>query len=455
MKHPRLFLMLSIILLGISTSSCSSVSEEVGDLRTAIAEYGTIHDSIIVTGKVTPLLRAELQFSQPGMVEEVFVDINDTVTAGDLLAVLEMDDVVLAVAQAEANLRIQQLMFEEYISPPSEAEIAVARAAVNSALASYNAINQPPDPERVASAEMQVEQSYLQYLQLQNSLEDQWAAPDSVTLPLSERVEQSLIGVEIARLQLAQLQNGPDGNSLAAASAGVMEAQSRLDAILAPPSELSIQRMEIQLRQAEIDVNKAMKLLEERMLYAPFSGRVAAVNIRENNIAPSGIPAVTLIDDRAFQLEIQIDELDVARVSEGLPVAITFDALPGVIVNGQVESVSMVSEQTSTGVVTYKGIVLMEEAPQRLLSGFTGIAEVFIQTFDNVLLVPNWAVRFDRDNGKAYVSVFQESGELIETEIGIGLQGQEYVEVISGLTEGQVVAVSLTPSDLDVFGGLE
>lgn len=453
MVRSRALILAAIGMSVIFLSGCQGNQDEDVQIRTAVIESGPINELIIVTGNVQPALRSELRFAQTGIVKDVFVQIGDEVSAGDVLASLDMDDLELSVKQAEISLNIQQISYERLLAPPSDTELAAARAAVNSAVASYNSVDRPPDPESLASAEMQVEQSYLQYQQLQNTLEDQWQAPQSVLTPLQERVQQSLIGVEIARLRLEQLRSGPDANSLAAASASVWQASSQLNGLMAPPSQLEIEKMEIQLEQAELSLQKARQLLESRMIIAPFSGVVTGVTISPDNIASTSIAAITMIDRRNLHVQGSVDEMDVGRIIPGQPALISFDALPGIVVKGQVSRLSAIPQTSATGVVSYEMIVNLEDIPPNLLPGFTATISVIINSIESALLVPNWAVRFNRETGQAFINVLSEEGELTEQAVTLGLRGDDMSEILSGLEEGMTVGVSLVPESISPLGG--
>jgi HlyD family secretion protein len=71
-----------------------------------------------------------------------------------------------------------------------------------------------------------------------------------------------------------------------------------------------------------------------------------------------------------------------------------------------------------------------------------------------VLIVPNWAIRLDRETGSAYVNRLKDDGTVEEIVVETGLRNEQISELISGLSEGDVVVITDEREGLDFFGGL-
>jgi HlyD family secretion protein len=70
----------------------------------------------------------------------------------------------------------------------------------------------------------------------------------------------------------------------------------------------------------------------------------------------------------------------------------------------------------------------------------------------DVVVVPNWAIRRDRDTGESYASVLR-GGTVVEVPVTLGLRDEAVSEVLDGLTEGEVAAVQTTRETFSLFGG--
>jgi HlyD family secretion protein len=153
-----------------------------------------------------------------------------------------------------------------------------------------------------------------------------------------------------------------------------------------------------------------------------------------------------------LHVEVDVDELDVGKLAAGQSALITLDALPSQAIPGQLTSIAP-SANTNAGVVTYTARIDIAVADLPVRSGMTATADIIVQRLENVLLVPNWAVRFDRTTGQAYVNVLVDEKILKEVPVVLGMRGGTNSQVIAGLAEGQVVAVDLTEQTRDLFDG--
>jgi len=443
----------ALMAMGILLAGCGGRQPQSSEnLRRGIVGRGSIDSSVSAAGSLLPAERVSLSFEQPGVVREVFVEVGDTVTAGQPLARLDAEALELAVEQAELALQAQQLAYQRLFLPPSQAQIAAAQAAVESAVAAYNRQRETADPESIRIAQLQYEQAFNAYQQADMQLRAvQWYLSGAPLLSVQEQVDQALFNVEIARLRLEQLRAEPNQYALGAAQASVYQAQAELNRLLEGPSDLEITRAQIQIDQAQIALERARQRLDAATLVAPFTGVVSVVNVHPGMAAPTSSPAFVLIDDSHLHVEVDVDEVDVGRVVPGQPVQITLDAMPSETIEGQVTSVAP-SATTTGGAVTYRVRIDLAQTDLPLRAGMTATANIIVQRLEGVLLVPNWAIRIDRTTGQAYVSILTEDGNLQDVPVVLGLRGEVASQVVAGVEEGQVVAVSLAGQNLSLFG---
>ncbi len=432
--------------------ACASQQGAV-DLRTGLVERGSIDSLVSATGNIYPQERVNLSFDQPNIVQSVLIEVGDVVKAGDELAHIDSSSLELGVRQAELAYEIQRLSYERLFVPPSEAEIAAARASVESAYAAYQLVAQGADPEQVRIAQLQYEQAFNTYLRVDMQLRAvQWYMPDDALLPLREQVDQALLSVELARLRLEQAKADPDQYALLAEAASVAQAQAQLDRLLEGPSDLEIALAQTQLNQAQLAVDRAKQTLASATLLAPISGSVAQVNVRPGMPTPSNQPAIVLLDASHLHVEVEVDEIDIGQIAPGQSAMIMVDALPAETLSGQVVSIAP-SATVSGGTVTYRVRIDLNPTELPIRSGMTATADIVVQRIENVLLVPNWALRIDRATGVAYASILADDGTVQEVEVVLGLRGSSFSQVMGGLEAGQTVAVNLAHESLDFFGG--
>jgi HlyD family secretion protein len=439
---------LGVLIIGCSSNSTSSEIQ----LRKASIVKGSIEETVNATGVVVPRERIALSFLQPGIVREVYVQVGDSVDMGQPLMALETGSLEISVRQAEVALREAQLNYDKLFAPPSPGELAGAYAAIAAASANYDRQTKEPDPEDVRIAQLQYDQAYTAYLKADIDLRgfQAWAPPILVD-QYRAKFGQSLVSLESARIKLEQTRAGPDNPTIAGASAGVAEANARLNSLLAAPEQLQVARAQVQINQAMIGLERAKNALGNAVLLSPIAGQVSAVRLEPSDVATSGIVAIAIVDNAQMHVEVNVDELDIGNVKVGQPVQIALDALPTKTIESQVSLVSPVA-QTSGGVVTYLVRIDLAANDLPVRGGMTATAGIVVRRIDNILLAPNWAIRIERSTGQAYASILNSQGKLEEIPVLIGIHGDQSSQVLAGLEEGQVVAINLSPDSISLFG---
>jgi HlyD family secretion protein len=232
---------------------------------------------------------------------------------------------------------------------------------------------------------------------------------------------------------------GARPEQLEAARAQLAQAQASLARL--QPDALTVERTRLQLEQARLQLEQARRRLEQATLLAPFDGTVIAVNIEIGQVVGAGVPggAIVLADLSDLYLDLTVDEVDVVRLKEGMPVEITLDALPGRSFRGHIDAIAPAATEAG-GAATYRVRVVLDERDPVLRAGMSANVEIEVERRENVLLVPNAAVRRDRETGRAFVyRVVGDRAE--EVEIRLGAQGETESEVLEGLQEGDRVVL--------------
>jgi multidrug efflux pump subunit AcrA (membrane-fusion protein) len=121
-------------------------------------------------------------------------------------------------------------------------------------------------------------------------------------------------------------------------------------------------------------------------------------------------------------------------------VTIGLDAYPDAKLDARVTDVAATAT-TIQGVVNYVVTVSLDPAQIQVKIGMTANADIVVANIDNVLLVPNGAVR--AANNTHYVTVQKAPGQTQEVEVKLGLANEQETEVLSGLNEGQLVVTSI------------
>ncbi len=447
MMSSLIVLILATLVLAACGAAPSTTTSSAAAERTAAVERGTIRASVSASGKIDPEAKINLNFGAPGTVKEVMVDEGQTVKAGDVLATLDTDDLELAVKQAEQAFATQKLAYTQAISPTAS-DIAAAEAAIASASSSLKQLS-TPDQIALQIARLQADSAK----ESKRQVELQW---DQISdkpfggLPrdiLQSQMAQATMAAQIAELQYDNVKRGGTEAQKAAARAQVAQTQAQLQKLLGDDRTRAL--AEAQVKQAELNLQAAKQRLDNAVLTSPIAGIISELNIKVGEqVGTGGLrPAAVVANLSSFHMDVGIDENSIGELQEQQPVVMTVDALPDEQFTGRVDYIAPVATD-SGGVVTYKVIIGLDKTELPVRGGMSANADVITEVRDNVLIVPNWTIRIDRQTGKSYVDI-QRGDKIEEIEIVTGLRNSDKSEVISGLNEGDVLVV---PQKSGFFG---
>jgi HlyD family secretion protein len=153
---------------------------------------------------------------------------------------------------------------------------------------------------------------------------------------------------------------------------------------------------------------------------------------------PGGTQFLVLDNVNTFQVVVPFEESDAAKVAPNQKVDVTFDAIPDLTRAGTVASVSPTGSNISS-VINYYATVVLNETDPRLKDGLTAQARVITNQVQDVLTVPNSAVRKSGD--QSTVTIIDANGTQQQARFQAGLVGDDRTQVISGLREGQEVVL--------------
>lgn len=376
-------------------------------LATAAIRPGTVVKSLEATGVVTPEVGAIVKIGSRtnGIINKMHVRVGDNVIAGQVIAEIDSRELMAQVNEAEASLSRAEVEYDR-ILVTYPLQIAEARAQVASAKASadYNELN---------------------YRRVKQLVDEDLDARDTL---------------DVARQQMVAATQ-----TLVAARAS----QSRLE------QEFERQKLsaEQSRRQAEASLATARIRLDYATIRSPMNGIVSQVTAQEGETVVSGLQVtnlITVIDPSRLEMWVYVDETDVGQVKPGLPVEFTVDSLPGKTFSGEVRLIYPEPEVRDS-IVYYQTVVpLSKETALQLRAEMTTQCRVIVETKENVLALPNEAVKWI--NGEQVVFKVDQRGGVTPVSVSFGLRGSSSSEVVAGLVEGDLVATRLVLSGSDAAG---
>jgi len=221
-------------------------------------------------------------------------------------------------------------------------------------------------------------------------------------------------------------------------------------------ADLDAASQQLSITKAENTLADAKAALANYYIYAPFSGIVGAVSVQKGDTISSATSAITFITQQQYT-QISLSEVDITKIKLGDKAVVTFDAIDSLTIAGKVTGIDTIGT-VSQGVVSYNVKITFDTQDERIKPGMSVSANVITEAKQNVLTVPNSAVK--TKNGSSYVLVIDQKQNLdngsggypasqgftsasapSQKTVQTGLSDDTNTEIISGLAEGDQIVV--------------
>lgn len=308
--------------------------------RMAAIERGSLAASVSASGQVMPVTQVSVGSQVSGQIRELFADFNAEVKAGQIIAQIDPQLIEFQVRQAQADREaaLSQVLI-------AQANVLAGQAAVSRAQVDLAEARR--DLERKADL----------------------VARGFIAQSEAERA-QALVNTSTEALRGAQAQ--------AAVTAAQVQA-----------AQASVKQREAALAQAQTNLSRTR-------ITSPVDGIVIKRTVERGQTVAASLQAPELFviaqNLRDMRVEVSVDESDVGRIQPGQKASFTVDAFPGQTFEGQVNQVRKAAI-AANNVVTYVAAVNFANRDGRLLPGMTANVRIVTDARENVLKVPNAALR--------------------------------------------------------------
>jgi len=221
------------------------------------------------------------------------------------------------------------------------------------------------------------------------------------------------------------------------ALASLENTRSELEYTVKSKVPAAITRTAAELVNAQASLEDARERLEGATIKAPFDGIIDRVDVTEGDRLKTEVPALLLVDPTELEIDGIVDEIDALRVEAGQQAKILLDALPEVELDGEVKAIAIVATE-ERGVVNYRVLITVEPPGFELKHGLTALAEIVVAEREEVLLVPNRAIKTTNE-GPVVQIVVDEKAE--ERKVVLGISDGQRTEIVDGLVEGETILV--------------
>lgn len=358
--------------------------------RLARVTRGDIAKSVVATGPIEPITKVELKSKASGIVEKLYVDINQMVTKGQVLAQLDQQEILAQVAAQRAQLAAAQ------------ANVITASANVAEDKVNAEAPDLPMYQETYKRNLEMLKEGIVSQQTLDNAERDYLAAKNK------RDTAQAQIGVDEAKLKQA----------------------------------------EAQVQQNQASLEQENEQLSYTTLVAPIDGMVLSRDVEVGDAVSSilvlGSTAtlvMTIGDIHQVYVDGKVDEADIGNVYLNQPARIHVESFPNKTFSGKVTKIAPLGV-AKDNVTTFEVRVSIDNPGGELKANMTANAEIIVTEHHGALSVPEQSMSWDNDkNAFVYVPDSKSKDGQKKIPVTAGISNGNRTEILAGLKEGDTVVL--------------
>lgn len=392
----------AVVVLGALLFAVRSSFREKVEVRTASAAQAPLVSVVSTNGKVEPVKDFQAHAAAAGVVQKVYVAVNDHVQRGQIL--LKMDD------------------------SDARSKLASAQAALDAAVRD------------------------LKNMQGGGTQDELLSQGNNLT---AARSQQQLAAAELSKMEALQAKGAASASEVAAAKQRLTDAQIQVSQLQTrrqgrySGSDIAAQQAVVtQARAAVLAAQSAFGGVEVR---APFAGTVYSLRAANYDFKPFGDDLLKIADLRGIRVRAYFDEPEIGKLSVGEPVTIIWEAKPNSTWHGHIEQVPTTITPYGTTRNVGECLIAVDDTKGDLLPNTNVTVTVTTSQLANVLSLPREALRTEGLHDYVYRIV---DGHLRKTVVQVGAINQTRFQILGGLRDGDTVALG-SPGNTELKDGLE
>lgn len=388
-------IMASVVLAGFYFAGDDSGTAQY---LTARVDRGNLRNTVTATGTLQAVTTVQVGSQASGTISALYADFNSVVKKGQVVAQLDPAVAKAQVDQAKANLE------------QSRASLAQARAAVTNSragitdaqaksLAAKSTVQNNQAGVSASEANLAVlkaqQDDAMSFLKQQESLLKAGvvAQRDYDVAMTAYKTAEARYNQALAQLNQSKLsEQSSAGAGIAQSQAAVEQSKAQLQ-----QSQAQVEQNAAQVQQAQAALSLAQVNLSHTTIASPIDGIVVSrdVNVGQTVAASLSAPTLFTIANDLTQMQViaNIDQADIGLVEQAKSVKFSVDAFPGKDFDGKIQEMRL-NPVNVQNVVTYNVVIDVNNPEQTLKPGMTANLTITIDERNNVLKVPNSALRF-------------------------------------------------------------
>ena len=396
-KKTIIFLSLVMVLLvgaaGYAGFATTKKEPTVQTPQTVAVSTCDVEQSVSAPGNAVNTRIIDIEMPADGRLAEVYVQPGESVKKGEPLVLLDNPAGFEAIRSAaeldvmEAQKKLDDLYKNAALNEAQKKlDLYDAKKKLTSAEATLDWLNELHDQYEAAGVKQQE--------RMVNPSETDFAKANA-------QLEIARINVDDAQAALDRLKDGVDP---------IEEAQAKLET--------------------------ANQIEKDGTIRAPFDGVVLSIDAVTGQTVHTGSKLLSFTDPKALEVKANITEEDYPLLTPGMEVELYFDALPDLTLTGTVERIVPKRIEGASS-PQYNIYISLSDIPDGLVDGMSSDAAVTIAKRVGVLCLPRAVVR--ASGGSTTNVKVWDGSQSVSRQIEVGLRGDAFVEILSGLKEGEQV----------------
>jgi HlyD family secretion protein len=333
--------------------------------RTVKVERGSLSTYVTANGTINPVITVLVGSQVSGTIQRLYADYNSRVKKDQLIAQIDPAIFQAQVSQARAKLENARAAFLN-----AQADIATAKSNIESNRA--------------------------------NVIKSKVAVDDT-----KRNLDRSLELFRRNLISASERDSAQTAQDSALAQLEASQAQQKASEAQLDSAHAKLESARAQIKQAEAELELAQVNLDHTKILAPVNGIVISRNVDVGQTVAASLQAPTLFtiaqDLTDMQVDTNVSEADIGRVAVGQEATFTVDAFPNFTFRGKVTDIRN-APLTVQNVVTYDVVILVKNPELKLRPGMTANASILVAQRENVLKIPNSALRFRPEFAKKEAS---------------------------------------------------
>ena len=439
----------AVLLAGLLAAGCSSSplarratptpipTPVAASSPTYTVARGPVVAEVKFAGRVSPVQEELLFFRTDGRVTEVRVQAGQRVRAGEVLAQLETSDLLVQLAQARLSLQQAQtrLASVERAAAEANTQLQIALETARLRLAQAR-VRDPAHDVTIAAINRDKAAAAVQAAQAAYDLRVQ--RPGASASPEALNLQRATWDYELAK---TQYQKALEAQQAAIYEIMILEQNVHTAELNLEKARYAVDPILSQeVAKAQLSVDRLNDIIARAQLVAPVDGEVTLVSIVPGRSISAFQTAIALATTKDLEVSATLTDEAVSRLSVGQACLVTLVYYPGQVFHGRIRRLPYLQSgggDTRAALTELdRSVRVAIEEPVRLERGWAAQVTVPLAQRDGVLWLPPAAARTYQ--GKSFV-VVEEGVNSRRVPVRVGVVAEDRVEILEGLSEGQVV----------------